>query len=89
MEWLPIDSAPKDGNRTWVKRVYDGRVVKEGWAVWSTNSADAPMRRWASGGLYPPIPPDPAYADTERWLNEDRRYSFPTPTHWLPKPPDA
>jgi hypothetical protein len=83
-DWQPIDSAPKDGSRVWAKRVHEGHIVKEGVAVWGINSADAPMRQWASGGLDGPIPPDPEYADTARWLTEDRRYSFPTPTHWKP-----
>lgn len=81
MEWQPIETAPKDGSRQWVKRVHEGRVVKEGWAVWGVNSADAPMRHADDYG-----PADIAYADTPRWLTEDRRYSFPTPTHWSPKP---
>jgi len=86
MDWQTIDSAPKDGTRVWVKRTHEGRVVKEGWAVWGVNSDDAPMRQWGDGGLDGPIPPDHAYADTACWLTEDRRYSFPTPTHWATHP---
>lgn len=82
MTWQPISTAPKDGTRIWAKRVHMGRIVKEGWAVWGINSADAPMRQWADGGLGDPIPPNHDYADTPRWLTEDRRYSFPEPTHW-------
>ena len=84
-EWRTIDSAAKDGTRVWVKRVYQRRKIAEGWAVWGVNSADAPMRQWSDGGIYGMDPPDHAYADTERWLTEDRRYSFPTPTHWHPR----
>lgn len=87
MEWQPIESAPRDGSPVWVKRVHEGRVVKEGWAVWGVNSDDAPMRQWGDGGLGEPIPPDNDFADTARWLNPDRRYSFPTPTHWKPDAP--
>jgi len=85
-DWQDISTAPKDGSRIWAKRLYDGYVVKEGWAVWGVNSADAPMRKWANGGLSGPIPPAPEYADTPRWLTEDRRYSFPEPTHWRKEP---
>lgn len=83
-DWQPIKTAPRDGRRIWVKRVYQDKLVSEGWAVWGVNSADAPMRRWGYGGLSGPIPPDNEYADTARWLTEGRRYSFPSPTHWNP-----
>ncbi|MDR6511431.1 hypothetical protein J2792_002303 [Novosphingobium capsulatum] len=82
--WQDIATAPRDGSKVWVRRIYDGRIVKEGWAVWGINSDDAPMRQWADGGLSGIIMPDHAYADTARWLVPDRRYSFPTPTEWLP-----
>jgi hypothetical protein len=84
--WLPIESAPKDGSRVWVKRVHNGEIVKQGWAVWGVNSADAPMRQWSPGGLDGPLPPQIEYADTPKWLTEDRLYVFPTPTHYLPLP---
>ena len=89
MDWQPIETAPKDGSVIYAKRVYGGETIKEGRAVWGINSADAPMRGWSPGGLYAPTPPDNEYADTPRWLTEDRRYSFPTPTHWLPSPPNT
>jgi hypothetical protein len=84
MDWQPISSAPKDGTRVWCRRVYKSQTVKEGWAVWGINSDDAPMRQETNGGLWGVIPPDHAYADTPRWLTENRRYSFPEPTEWLP-----
>lgn len=85
--WQDIATAPKDGSRVYVRRIHNGRSFKEGWAVWGINSADAPMRQWIGGGFSPPIPPDHTYADTPRWLTEDRRFSFPTPTEWLPGGP--
>lgn len=87
MDWLPIESAPRDGRRVWVKRVYEGRLVKEGWAVFASMAADAPMRQMADGGLDGPIMPDHEYADQLGWCNPDRLYRFPTPTHWAPGPP--
>jgi hypothetical protein len=78
-DWRPIAEAPKDGSRQWVKRVHRRQKIAEGWAVWNINSDDSPMRHDDENG-----PADIAYADTPRWLNEDRRYSFPPPTHWLP-----
>lgn len=87
MEWQDISSAPRDGTAVWCKRVYNGCVIAEGWAVWGVNSADSPMRQFADGGLYAPIPPDHEYADEPKWLKPDRRYSFPAPTHWTPSPP--
>lgn len=36
---------------------------------------------WAIWGEHP----DPEF-EGKRWLNEDGRFSFPTPTHWRPTP---
>lgn len=92
-EWQLIESAPTDGRPVWVKRVHDGRVVKEGEAVFDLPHEHAPMRR--------PIGVDPlgrlsaadyqredeerrGFASQRRWLTVDRMYCFPTPTHWRP-----
>lgn len=95
-QWMPIESAPKDGSRVWVKRVHEGLIVKEGRAVFGAAHEDAPQRQ--------PLGPDPlnrlsgedyaaeavatkAYAEQAKWLNEDKMYSFPSPTHWKAEPP--
>jgi hypothetical protein len=88
-DWLPIETAPKDGRPVWVRRLYEGRVVKEGWAVFDSLADAAPMRQWADGGLDPPIPPDHEAANERRWCNPDRLYRFPTPTHWLREAPEG
>lgn len=90
-EWKPIDSAPKDGSEVYVRRVFEGRVVKEGLAVFDVPVPTAPMLE--------SIGPDPLgrpvdYASearwieeakvNKRWLNPDRGYAFPTPTEWRP-----
>jgi hypothetical protein len=84
MDWRSIETAPKDGSLVWVKRVHDGRIVKEGWAVFAPLLDIAPMRQWTAGGLYDPIPPDHEAADELRWCNADRLHRFPEPTHWCP-----
>ena len=82
MDWQPIASAPRDGTVVYARRVYDGKLIAEGFAKWGVNSPTAPMRQWSSGGLYPDIPPNNEYADTARWVTHDGRFSFPEPTHW-------
>jgi|LULJ01.1.fsa_nt_gb hypothetical protein len=82
--WQDIETAPKDGTAIWARRVYEGSIIKEGWARWGVNAAGAPMRKSAPGGLYGVIPPDNDYADKPRWRTEDMMYSFPTPTEWRP-----
>jgi hypothetical protein len=84
MQWRPIESAPTDGRQVWVKRIFEGRIIKEGWAVFGSLAANAPMRQWSDGGLGDPIPPDNEAADARRWCNPDRLHRFPTPTHWSP-----
>ena len=86
MDWQPIKTAPRDGRRVWVKRIFRRSIIKEGWAVWDTMAPDAPIRsKWGGHALADPIPGDNQYADTPRWLNEDRRHAFPMPTHWRPE----
>lgn len=95
MEWQPIDSAPKDGTVLRLKREHDGHVVKEGAGVWGPRAANAPLRhptgpdplgRMTAADLRLEEASRVAYADEPAWLTEDRLYSFPTPTHWMPLP---
>lgn len=89
--WRPIAEIPPelmDGRQVMVKRVYEGRIVKEGLAAFATPAADAPMCQ--------PIGPDPLGRPTlldetavvertkvtKRWMNPDRIYAFPEPTHF-------
>jgi len=85
LDWQTIETAPLDGQKVWVKRVFEGRMIKEGWAVFGSLASYAPQRQWANGGLYPPIAPDHQSANQRRWSNPDRLYRFPQPTHWSPE----
>jgi hypothetical protein len=88
-DWEPIESAPTDGRPVWVRRVFNGEVIKEGTAIFAALCPTAPMRQWSDGGLDGPIPPDNASANALRWTNPDRIHRFPTPTHWHPARTEA
>lgn len=93
-EWEPIETAPKDGNPVWVKRVWQGEVVSEGQAVFALLHPAAPsLRAPDPDPLGRPevaafdndparIPEREAWRTTPKWLLPDRMYLFPEPTHW-------
>lgn len=92
-DWLPIESAPKDGSEVRVKRVYKGRIVKEGMAVFDHLAPSAPSRapmdhdplnRMSPADCAREARDTAAYAAGKRWLLPGRMYAFPTPTHWHP-----
>jgi hypothetical protein len=81
-DWVDISEAPK-GVPVYVKRVYNGKIVKEGMAIFASLGPDAPMRQPVlDNGLWPPLPPDHESADREGWCNIDRLHRFPSPTHY-------
>jgi hypothetical protein len=93
--WKAIETLPSemmDGRQVHVKRVYKGSLISEGYAVYGTPVPEAPMCQ--------PLGPDPlgrlydAAKDMEwaehsritpRWMQPDRVYAFPEPTHWRPE----
>ena len=98
--WEPIETIPdemKDGRLVYVKRMSPSNprsIVKEGLAVFDFPHPAAPMRQ--SMGIDPLgrlSEADYAAEDQARqemisnrmWLNSDRMYRFPTPTHWHPE----
>ena len=90
VDWQPINTAPTDGRRVYVKRVHNGAIA-EGWAVFGIAHEAAPMRspigadplnRLSREDYAREAAADRAYADTPRWLNPDRMHSVPSPTHW-------
>lgn len=92
MTWRPIETAPTDGRKVWVKRMYKGQLVTEGWAVFGICHLKAPQRFVERDPLNRLAEADYAreavlareQADAPKWLKPDRMYSFPAPTHWLP-----
>jgi hypothetical protein len=100
MDWQPIETIPEemlDGREVMVKRVYEGKIVKQGMAVFGVCHDSAPQRS--------PIGADPLgrltladyvreneasqlFAEQRKWLRPDRMYSFPTPTHWAQQDTD-
>lgn len=96
MDWLPIESAPQDGSKVWVKRVHDGRIVSEGWAVFGLPHERAPMRdsigvdplgRLSASNYQREDEQRREFVSQKRWLKTDLMYCFPTPTHWSPNKP--
>ncbi|MDR3514067.1 MAG: hypothetical protein P4L73_20720 [Caulobacteraceae bacterium] len=88
--WRSIKSAPVDGRPVWVRRVHEGRVVAEGFARWSSLAAAAPARSpiWTppwQAPLEESQADRDAFADTARWVCDDRLYLFPEPTEWDPQ----
>jgi hypothetical protein len=92
--WEPIELIPdelKDGRKVWVKRVYEGRTIAEGYAVFGVAHDEAPQRqplgldplgRLSSADYVRESSERRTFADEQKWLKPDRMYSFPTPTHF-------
>lgn len=93
-DWQDIETAPTDGREVWVRRVYDGKLVSEGWAVFgicdpmapqSQSLGPDPLGRLSAADYIEEDKQRREYADEPKWLKPSRMYSFPTPTHWLPE----
>lgn len=92
-QWKPIGTLPdemRDGREVYVRRVHDGRLVKEGLACFASAAADAPMRRpidEPSVSFRAPFVETQAQrdvqADQRRWLKPALLHAFPEPTEWL------
>lgn len=84
-EWHEIDGdnpAPRDGTEIHAKRVFEGRFVWEGPAVWRTVHF---------GALTDPLSGEEFSKahDATGWMMPDVEKRVPTPTHWSPPPTDS
>ena len=76
-KWQNIETAPRDGTSVNVRRVYEGRIVYEGPAVWRTVHFEA-LRDPLRGGVFAEA------EDATGWMRVDSEHRVPEPTHWLP-----
>ena len=98
IDWIPIAGIPadlKDGRSVMVRRLYEGRLVKQGYAKFSRPAPESPMcQPLGPDPLGRPVNPvlDQVLADqaraTARWLNPDQMHAFPEPTHFAFGPDD-
>lgn len=77
--WMPIADAPTDGTIVRVRRLFDGRTVYDGPAVWERFKTE-PMKDPFTGSIY--------YNGTDEmaWVypagHPHRGYRVPEPTHF-------
>lgn len=68
--WQRISSAPKDGTRVRLKRMFQGALVAEGEGYFGTVTI-----HYAD---------DKPQTFNNLWIDADGKHFFPTPTHWQP-----
>ena len=79
-DWRPIESAPKDGRRVFVMRIFESHMAfAQRWAWWGRRTI-----------RYSEVDPDTPDADFEGWLcdGDEGVRNCPTPTHWQPCAPE-
>jgi hypothetical protein len=78
-DWQPIETAPKDGTVIRYRRIWNGREMFSGLAVWRTVRFSA---------LFDPLTGErfADEAEEEGWMMVDKEKRVPAPTHWMPLP---
>lgn len=69
-QWRPIRTAPKDGERVRLKRVYRGALIAEGVGYFGSVTINYQVEDGGPKTL------------SDVWIHADGRHLFPTPTHW-------
>jgi hypothetical protein len=82
--WQRILTAPMDGTRVRLKRVYEGRIIAEGEGYFGDVTISHGGYTFVNAGLETDYAEPFEETHCSVWVDGDGKHLFPTPTHWRP-----